>query len=184
MGEARSRSWIWTRTWTTHYLPQSLDSVFHKYFTQAPDQPCYQLLDNMEVGKDTEPLGRDVASTRSASQEEHGFDPALDGLITRKVDLRLVPVLLVMFMLAYLDRSNLGNAKIQGLEHDLHMEGRDYNVASLIFYISYIVFEVPSNLILAKVAPSTWLSALLFLWGKPVYHLKQRGGISHGRLSN
>jgi hypothetical protein len=71
-------------------------------------------------------------------------------------------MLLVMFMLAYLDRFNLGNAKIQGLDHDLHMKGRNYKVASLIFYVSYIVFEVLSNLILPKVASSTWLSVLLF----------------------
>ncbi|KAL9071706.1 MAG: hypothetical protein Q9157_005362 [Trypethelium eluteriae] len=90
---------------------------------------------------------------------------ALDDHITRKIDLHLVPIMVVMFMLAYVDRSNLGNAKIEGMLTDLHMVKNDYNVASLIFYVSYIVFEVPSNMVLRKTSPSTWLSGLLFFWG-------------------
>lgn len=112
---------------------------------------------------DAQHVGGTSPSPDDASEER--LDPRLDDQITRKIDRRLVPVLLVMFMLAYLDRSNLGNAKIQGLEAELHMAGSDYNVASTVFYVSYIVFEVPSNLVLSKLAPSTWLSALLFGWG-------------------
>jgi hypothetical protein len=121
----------------------------------------------MTTGKNNVTIDGDADSTGSTVGADYAPNPALDGQITRKIDLRLIPVLLVMFMLAYLNRSNLGNAKIQGLKHDLHMKGRNYNVASLIFYVSYIVFEVLSNLILAKVAPSTWLSVLLFFWGMP-----------------
>jgi hypothetical protein len=67
-----------------------------------------------------------------------------------------------MFLLAYLDRSNLGNARIEGLEQELHMKGTDYNVASMIFYLSYVLFEVPSNIMLKKFSPSTWLSTIMF----------------------
>jgi hypothetical protein len=60
----------------------------------------------------------------------------------------------------------LGNAKIQGLEKDLKMKGNDYNIALFIFFVPYILFEVPSNIIIKRVAPSTWLSGIMVLWGK------------------
>ncbi|KAJ5332394.1 uncharacterized protein N7506_006177 [Penicillium brevicompactum] len=70
-----------------------------------------------------------------------------------------------LFLLAFLDRINIGNARLQGLEKDLGMEGHDYNIALFIFFIPYILFEVPSNLVLRKVPPSWWLSGIMFLWG-------------------
>jgi MFS family permease len=68
-------------------------------------------------------------------------------------------------MFAFLDRVNIGNAKIQGLTKDLHMSGTQYNVASMILFVPYILLEVPSNIVLRKVAPSMWLSGLMFFWG-------------------
>lgn len=63
----------------------------------------------------------------------------------------------------------LGNAKIQGLVEDLDMTGPlayRYNIALFIFFVPYILFEVPSNLILKKLKPSTWLSLIMVLWGE------------------
>lgn len=48
---------------------------------------------------------------------------------------------------------------------DLKMEGNDYNIALFIFFVPYILFEVPSNIIIKRVAPSTWLAGLMFCWG-------------------
>jgi len=45
------------------------------------------------------------------------------------------------------------------------MTGNDYNIALMIFFPSYIVFEVPSNILIKRLAPSTWLSLIMFLWG-------------------
>ncbi|KAI9658617.1 MAG: hypothetical protein M1821_002177 [Bathelium mastoideum] len=112
-----------------------------------------------------QPIESAGTSDREAQDEELAMNKVLDDRITRKIDLHLVPIMTVMFMLAYLDRSNLGNAKIEGMLTDLQMVNRDYNVASLIFYVSYILFEVPSNILLRKTSPSTWLSVLLFFWG-------------------
>lgn len=84
-----------------------------------------------------------------------------------KCDLHVVPILFLLFLLAFLDRTNIGNARIQGLEKDLGMNprGNHYNIALLVFFVPYILFEVPSNLIIKRVAPSTWLSAIMVLWG-------------------
>lgn len=48
---------------------------------------------------------------------------------------------------------------------DLNMTGHDYNIALFVFFIPYILFEVPSNIIIKRVAPSTWLSIIMILWG-------------------
>ncbi|KAH3941282.1 hypothetical protein HBI56_208840 [Parastagonospora nodorum] len=96
------------------------------------------------------------------------IDPEAEKKLLRRCDLRVLPPLFVIFLLAFLDRTNIGNAKIQGLTRDLHMEGPNsvrYNIALFIFFIPYVLFEVPSNLILKKLAPSTWLSLIMVLWG-------------------
>jgi fucose permease len=93
------------------------------------------------------------------------IDPIAEKKLLRKCDLHVLPPLTILFLMAFLDRTNIGNAKIQGLTEDLHMQAQDYNIALFVFFIPYILFEVPSNIILKKVAPSTWLSAIMVLWG-------------------
>ncbi|EMC93252.1 hypothetical protein BAUCODRAFT_76543 [Baudoinia panamericana UAMH 10762] len=84
----------------------------------------------------------------------------------RKIDWRLLPVLLLLYLITYIDKANIGNAKIEGLLKDLHMSGREYNVALAIFFIPYVIFEVPSNIILKLFKrPSQYLALLVFLWG-------------------
>jgi sugar phosphate permease len=82
-----------------------------------------------------------------------------------KIDLHLLPILFILYMFAFLDRVNIGNAKIQGLTKDLNMSGTQYNVASMILFVPYILLEIPSNIIIKQVAPSMWLSGLMFFWG-------------------
>lgn len=93
-------------------------------------------------------------------------DPAAVKRLLRKCDLHVVPPLFMIFLMAFLDRTNIGNARIQGLEASLGMKGSDYNIALFIFFIPYILLEVPSNIIIKRVAPSTWLSGIMVFWGK------------------
>ncbi|KAF2033251.1 MFS general substrate transporter [Setomelanomma holmii] len=102
--------------------------------------------------------------------DTHGtnIDPVAEKKLLRKCDMRVLPPLFVLFLLAFLDRTNIGNARIQGLTKDLDMVGEKagrYNVALFIFFVPYILFEVPSNLVLKRLAPSTWLSLIMVLWG-------------------
>src|ERR1700749_5081704 len=76
--------------------------------------------------------------------------------VMRKLDLVLVPQLTVLYLLAFLDRSNIGNAKIAGMVKDLNLVGLDYNVALSIFFVSYSLFEIPSNIVLKLIRPSIW----------------------------
>lgn len=58
-----------------------------------------------------------------------GFDEKATKALIRKVDLHIVPVLVILYLLSFLDRTNIGNARLAGLEEDLGMEGLDYNVS-------------------------------------------------------
>ncbi|KAK4122992.1 MFS general substrate transporter [Parathielavia appendiculata] len=85
--------------------------------------------------------------------------------ILRKMDLRLIPVLALLYLLSFLDRGNIGNAKIEGLQEDLGMTDDQYNWCLTAFFFTYAAFEVPSNLMLKRVRPSIWLPAIMVAWG-------------------
>jgi hypothetical protein len=74
-----------------------------------------------------------------------------------KIDLHILPYLALFYFLSFLDRVNIGNARLFGLESDLGMAGSDFNVALLVFFAPYILFEIPSNLILRNLTPRIWL---------------------------
>ncbi|KAG7284784.1 hypothetical protein NEMBOFW57_009396 [Staphylotrichum longicolle] len=109
-----------------------------------------------------------IMPLRSSSSETSGapIDPEAERRLLRKLDLTLFPVFFVIYMMAFLDRINISNASIQGLTAELHLdEGNRFNVALFAYYSSYILFEIPSNMIIRKVRPSLYLSSLMFLWG-------------------
>ncbi|GFG09752.1 uncharacterized transporter C1002.16c [Aspergillus lentulus] len=83
-----------------------------------------------------------------------------------KIDWHVLPCLCVMFLLAFLDRINIGNAAILGLKEDLHIQtGTEYNAALTIFFVPYIIFEIPSNILLKKLKPHVWLPLCMFGFG-------------------
>lgn len=63
------------------------------------------------------------------------IDLAAEKALLWKIDLHVVPPLMILFLLAFLDRVNIGNAKIQGMTKELHMVGQDYSIALFIFFI-------------------------------------------------
>jgi MFS family permease len=69
-----------------------------------------------------------------------------------------MPFVSVLYLMAFLDRVNIANARAFGLEKDLGLTGVEYNTALTIFFIPYIVFEVPSNIFLKRFSPRVWLS--------------------------
>lgn len=83
----------------------------------------------------------------------------------RKMDMRLIPMLAILYLLSFLDRSNIGNAKIQGLQTDLNLTGTQYNLCATVFFFTYCLFEIPSNLLLKRFRPSIWLPSIMIAWG-------------------
>ncbi|KAL5342279.1 major facilitator superfamily domain-containing protein [Aspergillus crustosus] len=93
------------------------------------------------------------------------IDPSLERLVLRKCDTHVIPILTALFLFAFLDRINIGNARLLGLEEELNMQGHQYNIALFVFFIPYILFEVPSNMLLKHIKPSWWLSGIMAAWG-------------------
>lgn len=85
--------------------------------------------------------------------------------LVTKMDFRIIPVLSILYLLAFLDRTNIANASIFGLQEDLRLGGTEYNTALTIFFVPYIIFEIPSNILLKKLKPHVWLSGCMFLFG-------------------
>ncbi|KAK5995919.1 putative transporter [Cladobotryum mycophilum] len=110
--------------------------------------------------------------TKDAEHEELSHDE-VDALreaqLTRnvlfKIDTRVMPILALLLLCSFLDRTNVGNAKILGLERDIHITDRQYNQGLAVFYATYIACELPSNLLLKKISPRIWLPFLACIWG-------------------
>lgn len=82
----------------------------------------------------------------------------------RKVDLRVVPFLFLCYILAYLDRVNVGFAKLQMLK-DLSLSDAAFATGAGIFFIGYFFFEVPSNVLLKRFGARTWIARIMISWG-------------------
>jgi len=82
----------------------------------------------------------------------------------RKVDVRIVPFLFFCYILAYLDRVNVGFAKLQMLK-DLSMSDAAFATGAGIFFIGYFFFEVPSNVLLKKFGARMWIARIMISWG-------------------
>ena len=92
-------------------------------------------------------------------------DTAPDEAATfRKIAWRIVPLLFLGYIVAFLDRVNVGFAKLQ-MAADLQFSDAVYGFGAGIFFIGYFVFEVPSNLILRKVGARVWMARIMFSWG-------------------
>ncbi|KAL8661533.1 MAG: hypothetical protein Q9168_008375 [Polycauliona sp. 1 TL-2023] len=97
-----------------------------------------------------------------AGVDTSGVDPKK---VLLKMDLHLIPMLALLYLLSFLDRGNIGNARIEGLVDSLHMTGPQYNWCLTVFFFTYCVFEVPSNLLLKRLRPSIWLPSIMVAWG-------------------
>lgn len=84
----------------------------------------------------------------------------------RKIDIRLLPMLAFIYILNFLNRSNITSARLGGLEADLNLQGNQYQVCISILFVGYILFQIPGNMVLNKVGrPSIFVSVVVFSWG-------------------
>ena len=81
------------------------------------------------------------------------------------MDMWLIPWLSLLYLLSFLDRTNIGNARVAFIEKSLHMSSRDYSNALTIFFISYAGFEPLTNIAIKKWSPRVFFTAIIFAWG-------------------
>jgi hypothetical protein len=99
--------------------------------------------------------------------EDFIVDADLERRITWKCDLKLLPPLIFLFIVTFMDRTNIANAKIEGMATELKMKPTDYNMSLWILNIPYICLALPSNMLMKKgfVKPYIYLSGQMFCWG-------------------
>ncbi|KAK2043868.1 major facilitator superfamily transporter [Colletotrichum somersetense] len=126
-----------------------------------------------QPAQDPEKAGFEVGNeTRSSSNDSRGIDvdaaftPEEQRRIIRRIDRRLVVTVGAMYCVSLMDRTNLSAAAIAGMTKELSLYvGDRYSVASLLFFIPYIIFQPPSTVIVRKIGPRLHLGMLTLLWG-------------------
>jgi len=84
---------------------------------------------------------------------------------TMFIIISLTALQIIMYIMNYIDRNALPQARLQGLEKDLGMKGVDYNIVLSLTFIGYILMQIPSNLLLGYFRPSLYLSTVMVGWG-------------------
>ena len=141
-----------------------MDEVKRKYSNIS--QASHQLTDSTKPGHSP-----DVVSKASSTSAENAAGlpesppPVDEQALLRRIDTRVIPILFLVYLAAFLDRVNIANALTLGLPKDLHLKGNQSNVALTIFFVPYVLFEIPSNILLKKFKPHVWLSGCILAFG-------------------
>ncbi|CDO77724.1 hypothetical protein BN946_scf184969.g75 [Trametes cinnabarina] len=93
------------------------------------------------------------------------MDSDEDRRLWRRIDMRLIPLVTVMYLVAFIDKTNIGNAKIQGLTAQLMLTGNQFNIVLTLNFVANCAFALP-----AKLRPSVWLPGITIVWGIITYH--------------
>ncbi|KAM3416385.1 hypothetical protein BST61_g7983 [Cercospora zeina] len=106
------------------------------------------------------------ASVDAASNDIPYIDPEKQRKLVRKIDWHVLPLVMLLYLNSFIDRVNIGNARLYGLEADLGMQGNQFQIAVSILFVTYVIFELPSNLVMKKyVRPSRWIASITMGWG-------------------
>jgi len=101
----------------------------------------------------------------SMGPDDFGFSEAEQKAIIRRVDYRLVITIGLMYCVSLMDRTNLGAANIAGMKDELVLVGNQYNIISLVFFVTYIIFQPPSTVVVRYLGPRIHLAAITIAWG-------------------
>lgn len=117
-----------------------------------------------ETDKPTATFVEDI--TENDSLEQDDFSDIDEKKLLRKMDLHILPLVSLLYLLSFIDRGNIGNARIEGITVTLNLSDEQFNLCLTIFFITYALFEVPSNIVLKKIGrPSIFIPTIMVAWG-------------------
>lgn len=99
------------------------------------------------------------------SETESEFTPAEQKKIIHRIDRRLIITVGIMYCISLMDRTNLSAAAIAGMREDLTLIGFRYSIITLVFFITYVLFQPPATVACKKIGPRNFLATITFLWG-------------------
>ncbi|KAL0953964.1 hypothetical protein HGRIS_005124 [Hohenbuehelia grisea] len=118
-----------------------------------------------EKGSDNIVEHYDKAETEHVDAES-SVDKTFAKKTLRRIDFHLLPILAILYSISLIDRVNISNAYVAGMAQDLQLQvGSRYSLATLIFFVPYILFELPSNILIRKVGAARWIGTITVLWG-------------------
>ncbi|ERT01661.1 hypothetical protein HMPREF1624_02913 [Sporothrix schenckii ATCC 58251] len=124
--------------------------------------------------KEAEIEGNEVTAARRRDLQPPAFlvgmsaeeRQAMETKLKRKIDLRLMPMIILMYILNYIDRNNISAATLGGLKTDLNMNSQQFSTAVSILFVGYLLMQIPSNLFLNKTGkPAIYLPTCMIVWG-------------------
>lgn len=111
-------------------------------------------------------------------------DPEAEKKLLWKIDWKILPVIIPLYVCSFLDRVNIGkyrvlllvlkasgvlhmtgNARLYGLEEDLGLTSMEFSIALSILFVTYVSVEIPSNLLIKRIGSSRWIAFITFMWG-------------------
>lgn len=108
--------------------------------------------DTMSV---TEPID-EVKGSDPVADVHDSWDAAEEKKLVRKMDIRIFPIMIILFVLNFIDRNNFANARLQGLEEDLNLSDVEYQTCISILLVGYVTMQIPSNMVLNKLTKPSW----------------------------
>src|SRR5882757_9092081 len=91
-------------------------------------------------------------------------DTGQEAAAVRRVSARVLPLLFAAYFVAYIDRVNVGFAALT-MNRDLGLNAEQYGLAAALFFVGYVAFSIPSNLILARIGCRVWIPIIMVCWG-------------------
>ncbi|KIW53609.1 hypothetical protein PV05_09164 [Exophiala xenobiotica] len=130
-------------------MPSKDNNVEESRVDPTLRQSLHDSIDEKPAGMHSE-IAHEAAERGHVATDKYGhalveFDPKAESKLRLKIDLYIVPTVALLYLFCFIDRANIGNAKLAGLEKELHLKGYDYNIVLTVFYVSYIVFEIPAT---------------------------------------
>ncbi|KAJ5288244.1 MFS general substrate transporter [Penicillium angulare] len=110
----------------------------------------------------SKPVNTDQTLFEGLSDEE---TRSIEKTLVHKIDLHLISALFLLFIFNILDRSNIANARLGGLQNDLHLSDTQYQTTVAIMFVGYLLGQVPSNILLTRSKPSRYIPTAIFIWG-------------------
>ncbi|RYN66036.1 hypothetical protein AA0117_g11996 [Alternaria alternata] len=88
----------------------------------------------------------------------------LNKAVLKKLDWKFLLIITLMLLMNYLDRINVSNARLAGMQHDIHMSDVEWSAGISLFYVGYIISQVPANIIMSKQKPRIWMPCIMLAW--------------------
>ncbi|KIY44856.1 MFS general substrate transporter [Fistulina hepatica ATCC 64428] len=127
------------------------------------------------------PLDDFYAEALDKYGNDGAISPETEKKLVRTVDWRILPLLGICYAFYYIDKTTLSYAAIFGIKTDLHFVGQEYSWLSSIFYFGWLIWAIPSNLLMLKSPGAKYLSINIFMWG--VLLIAQAGATSFAALA-